>query len=564
MIPALFVDDKKKQYEWLYPHIVSRLEALGCDVRFEYAPSTERAISLLTSASHFQLVITDLLFPPPGGSQAETKGEDDPVGLEVIEAARRARKDSVIFAITRATDQRYWELMNEARRRGADVVRSRSEVRVQGGLERVAEELHGLLIDRKFVTDPLTITAVPARDPGVGSVIEELERPVLRSLIRQALRLKAADKRRIGLTYIRPGFSGAHVLATRMERDGEPFPAWHVIKFDRSRSALQRELRNAAQIEGRYRPGLFITPAGSPVEPSHKGEWYALAFELFGEAVTLRQWLARQRPSATDVGAVLGLLFLGNGLRAGYRHMPDREESPAGHALRVTSHRQVRIEQAFDELRDAASSVAGGAEMAHDRKVTELRRFIHDGDLLGMSLDRTPLSSFECYCHGDLHGSNVLVASVVTPAIAVIDLAQLGVRHWASDYTRLLSDILLRVIDGGAEAAFWTHMPFWRQVAIATGELCPMPTPPEGTVGLPPDPGTAPGLAALDWMVGNIRAVFSDLDAEALERRRWEFQVALAVELLRGTFQLDVPVPKRVMCELAAHDLLVSARELLG
>lgn len=88
-----------------------------------------------------------------------------------------------------------------------------------------------------------------------------------------------------------------------------------------------------------------------------------------------------------------------------------------------------------------------------------------------------------------------------------------------------------------------------------------VPSPPD-----PPDTttsatsATSAALAALSWIVNNLPRFCSVLATDGDQNRyRWEWHAALAVCLLRATYQPDLAPPKRAVASVAAHDQLVAA-----
>jgi CheY-like chemotaxis protein len=544
-LTVLFVDDKEKNF-LIKRRLESAFEKLGCTVALSYEKDPDAAYALLSAVPRrFDVLIADLLFRAVGDT-GDSEIEE-PRGVVLIREVRAAHPATVIIAVTTQLTMLHPDLVQRAEEAGADRVLLRgnlmSETRY-GGTDQLAREIftfavgHGL-IDAGPVLDPTD-------DPGVETVIEDVGKARLRLLLSELSPVPGVEPQSVSLKYVAPGASGASVLrAEATMPDGSPRTL--LVKLGRDPDALAREVVNSRSIQGLYAHNLVVRYLDRGVVT--RSGWSAIATEFGHDAVTLRRWLS-DPASAPRVPSLFGRLFLNRGLANGYRALagPASAEPPMS-KLTLPPFRRMQARAAVEGLarlldHPQGVRIADGAAM-----LKVIREYSRDGRIDGVPTSDTPQSGLVMVnAHGDLHGGNVLVYDDESPHPLIIDLASYEPHHWAYDLARLVADIVLRALDSPAELYFWRRFDEWRRIARSAGNL---------DADIVDEPTNAAAVAALNW-IGQHREVL--LAGLRTSERWWEWHVALAEQLLRGTYQPHLPAPKRLLGLVAAYDQLVVAR----
>lgn len=543
-----------------------------------------------------------------GGREGSGTGPAES-GLNLIREARERFPGAFILAISGGDAQRP-DLLDEARRSGAHRVLRRYEFSVDApdnSPTAIATEIHNHLLDTGAVA-PIAVT-YDELDPNIQSLVHEIGEPTLCRLYARILDAAGRTTRNMSLGYIAPGYSGAAVCAVTAALDNSGVRTHHVLKVSLDKDALTREAQRGAEAAALLRPALMARQAPPyPVGPVNG--WYALASQLHGSALTLRDWLARGASDAA-VEDVFAALFT-DGLGGVYADTTQEIDSPAD-LLRTPYYRQRRVLHAVKELSPVLTHPDGCRldETLVDELTQQLTAFVTEGRIGGSDPQRTaPRPTYGVFSHGDLHATNVLVYEGRHPEPTVIDASRFGHEHWATDPARLAVDLLMHSVDPGAASMFFTGFDRWRDTAARLGRLEPLldpllhvglvdalladfvpaellPKDPEGTVVLPEQPsaakaaagtvrggaaelddtiggasadGTAATLAALNWLTGNLRAFCPGMAGDDEYRRHsWEWHTALARYLLRCSYDNEITVPKRALAIVAAHDQLAAA-----
>ena len=129
--------------------------------------------------------------------------------------------------------------------------------------------------------------------------------------------------------------------------------------------------------------------------------------------------------------------------------------------------------------------------------------------------------------------------------------------HWATDYARLLADLLLSTYDRGVSSYEWGRIEEWRKLAtlIVQGQRLP--------AGASENNATV--VNVVNWMLDNLQEVCPALGKkEDIAEKFWEFQLAMGVEFMRGSYRPDLTAPKRALGLVAAYDAILEAERTLG
>jgi hypothetical protein len=181
------------------------------------------------------------------------------------------------------------------------------------------------------------------------------------------------------------------------------------------------------------------------------------------------------------------------------------------------------------------------------REFRTLRSFLDDPDFLSAYAPSLPEQVNIVRSFGDLHCRNVLIQGDLLPSPVLIDASLYGLRHWASDFARLIVDLFLRIRRPDVESMLWDDL----EDSILAGErLCPhgygQPRPDESPV----DAFIAQAvIGAQEFTNARGLGVLAD-------DWHWQWHAALAKEFLRQSSHADLTPPR------AALALLLAARHL--
>jgi CheY-like chemotaxis protein len=544
-LQMLFVDDDRDNYVSLKHHLKHEFAELRCQVDIQYEGDPDRAYNLIVRRGKpYQIVIADLLFPARHGARPR------PRGIEVIERARRSSRDTVIFAITQG-DQDMPELESSAARAGADKVLRWGHLdptTAYGGPRSLVKEIYHILCNRSLVD------AGPELhhngDPGIQLVLEDTDvtGTTVRLLIADLLDGK--DPQHVVLSNVTGGASGAHVVRARVEfANGSQ--RTYLLKLDKQIDVLTKELKNAEATEGLYGNAALFVPYLRRDQPVTRNGWSAIGMVFAEGAQQLRDWIL-QPATAAAVPALMARLFLNGGLVDGYRSaLRKPTETHPMQKLRLPAFRRVRVQRAIDLIEHSLDYVQPRLQPIPDL-VSVIRGFVRNAYIGDISLLDIPVPLHLAEAHGDLHGGNILVSGSDPPVPMIIDLANFDTHHWASDVARLAADLLLRCMDRKTQWFSWGRFAAWRELCRAVGDLRPLP--------IPPEPHNEGVFVALDWIINKHREVLVHVTKPA---HRWEWHIAFAEQLLRGTYSQHLSDPKRALALVAAYDELMSAREHL-
>jgi len=339
----------------------------------------------------------------------------------------------------------------------------------------IATEIHNHLLDTGAVA-PIAVT-YDELDPNIQALVHSIGEPTLCRLYARILDTAGRTTRNMSLGYIAPGYSGAAVCAVTAALDNSGVRTHHVLKVSLDKDALTREAQRGAEAAALMRPALLarLSPP-YPVGPVNG--WYALASQLQGSALTLRDWLARGASDAA-VEDVFAALFT-DGLGGVYADTAQEIDSPAD-LLRTPYYRQRRVLHAVKELSPVLTHPDGCRlpESLVDELTVRLTAFVAEGRIGAADPRRTASQpTYGAFSHGDLHATNVLVYEGRHPEPTVIDASRFGHAHWATDPARLAVDLLMHSVDPGAASMFFTGFDRWRDVAARLGRLEPLLDPP--------------------------------------------------------------------------------------
>lgn len=534
-VRLLFVDDIEGNYRSVQGSLEQIFAERDCQVTIEYLDKPHEACAVIDSRRPYDVVVTDLLFPPYGQATAP-RDKQQIHGYEVIRRARRVGLRTVIVVLTDG-DPDNPDLERIARELDTDLYLDRRDLLPgsrYGGVANLVAEIYERLSNRELIQiGPRTIAADEA---GIGSVLFEVTETNMRLLLSDLLAPARDRSDEVTLSYVTPGASGAHVVRAR------PKSGRHLlVKVSRDRAALERERANYDDLLGMYRADLIV-PYGSAVHD--RNGWYAIMMVFAEDALTLRSWLS-EPASAPYVDEVFDQLFLRRGLASRYRGEPTDRVRPITR-LQPEVFRRVRVRAAAARLEAVLGHPDCAGVADHDTILDVVARFTGDARVGAVAPDETPYGLLVVPAHGDLHGGNVLVRVEGHPQPLIIDLSSFDDHHWAFDPARLMADIVLRSLDNTVESHLWRRFGDWRVLAGAAGDL-------QDNAVTDALAENAAVVAALRWMARHREDILPPL---ADRDRWWEWHVCLAEQYLRGTYQHDVPPAKQALALVAAYDQL--------
>jgi hypothetical protein len=528
---VLYVEDTDEQFLY-YSDTLKRIlqTEFGINILLSRAKAVEEALNVLrTSPLAFKIVIADMLFYVPGRPVPVTRG------LDVLRAASRAG-GSVVVALTQGDTVYNPDLERDAKQAGARVYRLHAQLNGDGNWERFCEEIYSALLEMGLIADQMKLKLEDS-DPRLEHAVSEVGERNLKRLY-EDLFSKAERPAEVTVSYVAPGLSGAIVLHCEGRRPGD-IKQNHLFKANKNSNALMREVQNRPS--GGYRGGLFIeylplTPNG--LKP--RGEWHAIGAVFERGAKTLREWLSVKR-SGKVVRDMMHSLFLDDGLARGYSQDLDGNIRVT-EALRLTLSRRARGLVSMKELGIIAAEVLGTNWTEVAGKVTV---FIKKGNVGSLDHDEIQGMARVVRCHRDLHAANVLVRASRVPGVVIIDTAEVGNAHWATDYARLAVDLLMAAFQG-PDAYKFDSLEEWMILcrSVIRRDLSIMPD----LLGMG-------SVTALRWMVESYLDVFEFLRSRS-DHSQWEWAYALAGEFVRAAYRLELTAPKRILGLMAASEAI--------
>lgn len=565
-IQALIIDEDEENLTAVPERLKHPFAKLGWLVAWTTAqnPGEVRELFAVPGAV-YDLVVVDL--PGPGSVAGGGIGGGlgaVQAGLNVIAEARERFPGAFILAIS-GGDAHRPDLLDEARRNGAHRVLRRYEFSVdarENSPLAIATEIHNHLLDTGAVA-PIAVT-YDEFDPNIQAMVHAIGEPTLCRLYARILESSGRTTRNMSLGYIAPLYSGGAVCAVTAALDNSGVRTHHVLKVSLDKDSLAREAQRGAQAAALMRPALLARQLPPyPVGPVNG--WYALATQLHGSALTLREWLARGASDAA-VEDVFAALFT-DGLGGVYADTAQQIDSPV-ELLRTPYYRQRRVVHALKQLGPVLTHPDGCRlpPSAVEELVEQLTAYVSEGRIGDAEPRQLSQGTYGSFAHGDLLATNVLVYDGRHPEPTVIDASRFGQAHWATDPARLAVDLLMHGVDPGARSMFFTGFERWRDAAARLGNLEPLLDPAHDPATTGPDPEAASGdggeaaLAALNWLTGNLRAFCPGLSGdEEYRAHAWEWHVALARYLLRSSYNQEITAPKRALAIVAANDQLTAA-----
>lgn len=553
---VLFLDNDVNMYEVFWDNIQAYWSDLyGDKLECDFVQNIKEARSKLDSPSGtYQILIADMLFPPLLNPKAETELHE-PLGLEAIKMAKKKEK-LLIVAISIGSPQQHPNLKDDALDAGAHIFKYRGELakRPDQAFPAFCDEIHERLLREGILPDEVNLEH--SQDPRIDYVIAEVGEKVIKSLYKQVLRGRLFPNT-IRATYLTPGLSGAFVLKMEAAQENKPVVR-HLFKLAKDKEILSKEIRNYP-MTGVYSSSLIVKYVDLyESKIARVNDWHAIAAVFEEDAKSLRDWLYLPSNSG-KVSEVLNSLFLEGGLTRGYETFDRSDPQSAIDALSPNPSRKARILDALAHFEEAIIHPRLGGDAEWKEKVAELKQFLKLKRIKDISPEEAIEHCYRCQNHGDLHSRNILVTTGGSPKALIIDTAEFNTYHWATDYVRLLVDLTVTVYDYGVPSYQWENIAHWSKLAYAiiSRDTLSVDVGDMHRTNASSSISNVPALEAIQWLIDNISVICPAVAVkEDFIKRRWELDLALAVEFMRAAYRVDLTAPKRVFSLLSAYTAL--------
>lgn len=497
------------------------------------------ARSLLTTATHgIQVFICDILVH-------DKSGKSQMHGLSLVSRAKKAPVIPVVVAMTKGPDRNQTgDFYGQIERAGADLVFEKGPFQSATGLamtEQIVQQLEiaGQLLYRGKVHKE----AGSEGNAALESAFERIGESNLSAIANYFCFNSTAQN--VMLSSLKPGLSGADVLLARYSStDVDLSRKGVLLKISNQPKALQREyeLYDKQVKTNQSFSSRLIVDFLNLNQPFIVNGWHALGGQFEHDASTLIRWLVKSAPEPQNVEAVLTDLFLGEGLSGTYistRKKTENEPITAITSKMLTSHRKTRIQSSLDELSPLIQKY-----FPTDMRLVE--KLLDRGELGGVPRGSIVQNCNSSLQHGDLHASNILIASAGSKhRPKIIDYANISMLPWPLDIVRTLVDMAVSGIDAGVEGYEWTSLPNWQRIT----DVLTLSATSSDEAQIAESERSAPWVA-VRWICANV---FKIAGLEETPQSRAEYLLALGIELMRTSYRKEeLPAPKRAFGLIAA------------
>lgn len=562
-IKCLWLEHDEKSFQNYSEPVRTRWNSIF-DIRLEitHILTIEEAFKELDKPeATYQIFISDVLFPPVYQPEAERQ-EHEKRGLEAIAKARKKGK-LLVVAYSYGLPQKFGNAIRKEAKETAHIFKYIGDIYGVGkmGISPFCHEMYNGLLREDIIEDPIKLV-YDADDPKISYIVNEIGEGPLKSLYKSIYRKAVGEEaqlKEISTEYIAPGMSGAFVIKM-IATDEKKLKVHHLLKISRNKEALLKEIKNYPK-PGIYGGRLLVKYLGDPISDDNLG-WCALGAVFEKDTISMLEWLYGAGREE-DVSNVMNSLFLDGGLINGYVEDSSDPEKPqnAVSVLSPNLSQQAQILLSMEGLDKVIRTPGLGGDKNWNNEI--LRKYLKFKQIGIINERQTPKKCYMCQCHGDLHSRNILVTKGKPHVAVIIDTSEFNIHHWAIDYAKLLVDLLLCVYDRGVRSYEWCHMEHWMELSSAIIRLQNLPSD-NRTGGSLKETGANDNFlarAAINWMINNLSKVCPAVQtSEKLKERLWELQLAIGIELMLGSFRLDLTPPKRVFSLKAAREA-VSATE---
>jgi hypothetical protein len=556
---GLLVDNDPRNSAAIQRSLRHEFEALGVEVTWSLEEDSIGASQAIRRSEVFDFAVVDLFYPPDGPDQEWSSDEQEsPDGFKVLEELYR--KDPRTFSLLVTSKSSLLPSFRDEALPYSKHAIVRNELRRSPvwGFPSLARKIYenaffsGLVEGNTVALDSdANVLAMVAE---VGHSVapdnqsyanedsfREAGGRVIRNLVVRCLGTEFREDIAVHIGYVPSGRSGSRVCRAEVTQPGEPTQAY-ILKFGLDKNALERELKANKEVQ-KVLNKQRVVPLSDKVETDVSG-YHAVIMDVLRDSMTLDEWLLRKASNNEALRVARDLL--GELLRP-FFEQPERPPARTRAWLMPSTSDVVRAAATLARFEPVLADSRTGNKRSNALEFRVLRAFLQDPSFLRTHAPTLPDQVYFVRSFGDLHCRNVLVQGEAQPTPLLIDASLHGLRHWASDATRLIVDLFLRVRRPGVESMLWDDL----EDSILAGErLCPhrygTPSPDANPAGVflatavlgAQDFTNARGLGLLipDW--------------------HWQWHAALAKEFLRQSSHADLTPPRGALA------LLLAARHL--
>ena len=346
---------------------------------------------------------------------------------------------------------------------------------------------------------------------------------------------------------ITPGYSGAYILVVEFETYSK------IFKISNNFEQIIKEYNNLTEFSQQLKSSIKVDFERIEPDKLHFNGWYAIVYEFIPYLTDLFSWLSEIRDikKEQEIIEVLEKIFSDDGLPS-LNKLSLEKELPLNEniLLDMDSSRVAYINSTINEL-DAILKCNNFETCCNKAKFLDLILEQHTFGYISSSKIEKP-SSIQYLSHNDLHANNILLDKWNQPKI--IDPGNVSMKHWSSDISRLLVDLIIRGLDKKCIEYF--------KLETIEKWLLPIITfvkGKDGDIEIPKNDVNTGFLIAIRWLLRNVKNIYSGGIYE-----EWEFQLGLAVEFLKASYKsLSLPPGKRVLSLLLACEAIKIAEENL-
>lgn len=546
-IRGLLVENEKELAKPMREILDIEFRAWGWTVDWMLCGNAVKARKGVIESDGFEFALIDIRL------SGKKSGPD---GLSVVEELIK-RNGRVYTVIVTSFVGEYADAVERAKAFGAHLIirKQLNEPRGEWAFANLAAKIR----QHVLAYDPANVENLKSDDTKIGlfSILESLGGPSgdvregKRTVLSLAMSCLDATTMRnpvFELSYLAAGRSGAHVCRVDFSDDNEPTQPY-VLKIGLDKRALEFELKANREAAKSLSEQMLVRVIGD-VHTDPSG-YSAIIAKLADRSLPLNTWL-RTEASAEQARTLAHVLFIEELGRLS-SSLP-AQPVPVSEWMSASAIMRLRAQAARERMIEILGHSVGGNRPDALEICNEIKAFVDDGTLLVHN--RVPLEGdiVRVLGFGDLHSSNILVQTGLSPRPVLIDASRYGTYHWSADPARLVVDVFLRVRGTGLPSMLWDD--FDEAARVAAG-LCKFCDGRELTDGEAVD-------QFLHEIVTNLsRSVRFQALQMSEETWHWQWHVGLAKEFLRQGCHQDLTLPRGALALVAAAGHLRQARDLV-
>lgn len=490
----------------------------------------DEASKIIQSKEHYyDIVILDLL---------DEKRENR--GLDIIYALNVTRKKPIIIVITQS-EQKDQE---KAKHAGVHYLFEKDKMKsstnfINEFYDAIYQSLLTKNIDLGLSND--TKINYSKTDYLILSLIETIGINTLMHILIDICKTKHIVA---NISSIKQGLSGATVLKADCLKtlNGNEEQKIVLIKISSNKNLIMNEFKKLDEaIEIIPKSLLIEYYPKDPSKNSFKDYYYLAApFQLNTDIFLL--WLENSK-NKDEIERCLKILFMDRGYKQIVNSTKNyiKDRSPFSLALKnINTTKKAKIMLTIEELEELVLKYDKDGYYNKTLISDFLERNEIKNEILILNENSRHKGAWQLHTHGDMHSRNLLVDINGIPYL--IDIANIGYYHWASDYTRFMVDIFITGIDNTSEQHEWNKLNDWIKIIINYFNDQNLP--------LDEKDKNYKLFSCLNWLQNNYKDIFVAI--QNIENLSWEFTFCIAIEFLRSVYRHDISTPKRVTSIICA------------